>query len=188
MKTTQKLLIAILSILTLPVFSQVTISDVTLPAFQKINDASLKLNGGGLREKLWIDLYVAGLYLSNKTTDAQKVINADEAMNIHIAIISSLITREKFLEAVNEGFVNSTNGNTAKFKEEIPAFIAAFKDEIVKGDNIDISYTPAKGVVVLKNGKMLTSIRGLEFKKALYGIWFGAKPADKNLMKGMLGL
>lgn len=187
MKTTQKILIAILSILTLPVFSQVTLSNVTLPAFQKINDASLKLNGGGIRQKLWIDLYVAGLYLSNKTSDANKVINADEAMNMHLEIVSSLITREKFLDAVNEGFKNSTNGNTAQFKDEIPAFIAAFKDEIVKGDVIDISYTPTKGIVVVKNGKALTSIKGLEFKKALFGIWFGAKPADKNLMKGMLG-
>ena len=43
------------------------------------------------------------------------------------------------------------------------------------------------GVIVNKNGKLLTTIRGLEFKKALFGIWLGEKPADKNLKKGMLG-
>lgn len=188
MKTKQKLLGAVLSILCLPMFAQMTIADITLPAKQEINGSTLSLNGGGLREKLWIDLYVGGLYVTTKTSDAKKIINADEAMNMHIEIVSGLITREKFLDAVNEGFENSTNGNTSKFAEEIPAFIAAFKDEIVKGDKIDISYTPKKGVVVWKNGKMLTSIRGLEFKKALFAIWLGDKPADKNLMKGMLGL
>lgn len=188
MKNTQKLLIAIFSLLTLPIFSQATISGVVLPEFQKINNSQLLLNGGGLREKLWINLYVAGLYVTNKTSDAKTIINADEAMNIHIEIVSSLITREKFLDAVQEGFKNSTNGNTDKFKEEIPAFVAAFKEEIVKGDIIDISYSPKTGVVVIKNGKTMTTIKGLEFKKALFGIWFGSKPADKNLMKGMLGL
>jgi hypothetical protein len=38
-----------------------------------------------------------------------------------------------------------------------------------------------------KNGKMLGTIEGLEFKKALFGIWLGNNPADKDLKAGMLG-
>lgn len=187
MKMKQQFLAAILSMVCIPMFAQMTIADVKLPATQEINGATLQLNGAGLREKLWIDLYVGALYVSTKTSDAKAVINADEAMNMHLEIVSALITREKFLSAVNEGFENATGGNTAKFAEEIPAFIAAFKDEIVKGDKIDISYTTQRGIIVWKNGKMLTTIKGLEFKKALFAIWLGDKPADKNLMKGMLG-
>ncbi len=187
MKTTQKLIIAIMSILTLPIFAQTTISGVSLPATQTVQGAELMLNGGGLREKLWIDLYVIGLYLPNKTSDAKAIVNSNETLNMHIDIVSGLVTREKFLDAVNEGFENSTNGNTAKFKEEINAFIAAFNEEIVKGDVIDIQYSAKAGVVVIKNGKTLTTIKGLEFKKALVGIWLGEKPADKKLKAGMLG-
>ena len=38
-----------------------------------------------------------------------------------------------------------------------------------------------------KNGNKKGSIAGLEFKKALFGIWLGDKPADDDLKTGMLG-
>ena len=31
------------------------------------------------------------------------------------------------------------------------------------------------------------TIRGLDFKKALFAIWLGEKPADNSLKQGMLG-
>jgi len=42
--------------------------------------------------------------------------------------------------------------------------------------------------VVFKNNKELGIIEGLDFKKALFGIWFCDKPADEDLMNGMLSL
>jgi hypothetical protein len=188
MKTTKYLFLLFFGLITITSFAQKTISGITLPATQTIKETKLSLNGGGLREKLWIDLYVAGLYVQTKTKDAKTIVTSDAPMNIHIEIISSLITREKFLEAVNEGFTNSTNGNTTKISKEVATFVAAFKDPFAIGDKIDIAYFPNTGVVVLKNNKQIANIKGMEFKKALFGIWFGEKPADKNLMKGMLGL
>jgi len=75
-----------------------TISGVKFPLTEKIGKNELVLNGGGLREKYWMDLYVAALYLEAKTTDACKVIYGTEEMAIHIKIISSSVTRERFLE------------------------------------------------------------------------------------------
>ncbi len=48
-------------------------------------------------------------------------------------------------------------------------------------------YVPEKGVVVFKNGKIQPIIEGLEFKKALYGIWLGEEPADDDLKEDLLG-
>jgi hypothetical protein len=31
------------------------------------------------------------------------------------------------------------------------------------------------------------TIAGYDFKKSLFSIWLGSKPADENLKKGMLG-
>ncbi len=188
MKNLKGLIIIMLCLTTSISFAQTTISGVTLPAKQTMYGADLELNGGGLREKLWIDLYVGGLYVSTKSKDAKTIINADEPMSIHLEIVSGLISSEKMIEAVEEGFEKSTNGNTDKFKKEIATFISAFSEAIVKGDQFDITYIPNLGVVVAKNNNRITNIAGLEFKKALFGIWFGDKPADKNLKKGMLGL
>ena len=44
-----------------PSFAKTEIGGVTLPDTLKVGNENLVLNGGGTREFLWIDLYVAGL-------------------------------------------------------------------------------------------------------------------------------
>ena len=46
---------------------------------------------------------------------------------------------------------------------------------------------PGKGVEAYKNGALASVTKGVEFKKALFGIWLGDKPAQKSLKKEMLG-
>ena len=48
-------------------------------------------------------------------------------------------------------------------------------------------YLPKEGVKVYKNNKLLGTIEGMEFKRALFGIWLSKKPADKDLKQAMLG-
>jgi hypothetical protein len=43
------------------------------------------------------------------------------------------------------------------------------------------------GVKVSKNGKLLDTIEGQDFKTALWGIWLGAEPVEAKLKTGMLG-
>ena len=179
----------LLSVLMLPVSvsGQTVISDVTLPATLDAGAVSLNLNGGGLREKLWIDLYVGGLYLTAKSADAQAIIDADKSMAIYIEIVSTLITSEKMIAAVDEGFVKSTKGKTEQFKTEIADFKAAFSETIEEKDKYKIVYQPDVGTAVSKNGKLLKTIKGYDFKKALFGIWLCDEPADEDLKEGMLG-
>ncbi len=168
--------------------AQTEISGVNVADKATIGGEELILNGAGLREKLWIDLYVGSLYLQAKTTDAKAVMNNDKAMALRLNIVSKLITSDKMIKAVNEGFEQSTKGNTAPIQTKIETFKQIFSDEIKKGDQFDILYKPDTGVVVYKNGKNSGTIEGLDFKKALFGIWFCSKPADKKLKKAMLGI
>jgi hypothetical protein len=151
----------------------------------KLDGENLVINGAGLREKYFMDLYVAGLYLPKKTDDAKKVIYDDTEMAIHIKIVSNSVTRERFIESVNEGFAISKHG--AASKEEIKKFVGFFNEPIKAGDKIYLDYVPGKGVRVTKNGDVKGTITGLDFKKALFGIWFGTPPVQENLKKEMLG-
>ena len=169
-------------------FAQIEISDVELPAKMKSSSVDFDLNGGGLREKLWIDLYVGALYLVEKTSDANKVMNDDKPMMIHLEIVSTLITSEKMQKACNEGFEKATKGNTTPLQTEIDAFIDAFKEEIREKDTYTLTYVPGKGTDIYKNDKFIKNIKGLAFKKALFGIWMCDEPADEDLKEGMLGL
>ncbi|MEN9743155.1 MAG: hypothetical protein RLZZ65_960 [Bacteroidota bacterium] len=151
----------------------------------KLGDENLVLNGAGLREKYWMDLYVAALYLPKKSNEAGKIIYNDQEMAIHIKIISSSVTRERFIESVNEGFANSTHGKATK--EEIKKFVGFFSEPISEGDKINLDYIPGKGVRVTKNGTVKGTIPGLEFKKALFAIWLGTPPVQESLKNEMLG-
>lgn len=171
-----------------PVGAQTKINGIVMPNVVKANGKYLKINGGGVREKLFLDLYVGVLYLEEKSSDGDAIIKADKPMAIKMRVISGMVSKDNMEEAIREGFDKSTNGNIAPIKEKIEKLIkSGFASEIVKGDIFDLVYVPGKGTALTKNGKLLVSISGLEFKKALFGIWLCDRPADQNLKKNMLG-
>ncbi|MGY5849686.1 chalcone isomerase family protein [Salegentibacter sp. F14] len=182
-----------LILLCLAVFSlsigqaQTEIGGVSLPNTLEYGSDKLMLNGAGIREKFWMDMYVGGLYLQTKSTNATEIMKADRPMAIKLHIVSKMITSKRMIDAVNEGFENATDGNTAPISSEIAEFKSFFEDQINKEDVFDIVYLPKEGVTVYKNGEESGNIKGLEFKRALFGIWLSDKPADEDLKKGMLG-
>jgi hypothetical protein len=183
----QTILVAITTILTTQ--AQVTLNGVTLAPKIKKDKYELQLNGGGIRKKAFFKLYTAGLYLSAKSKNASEIVTADKPMAIQLTITSGVISSSNMSEAIQEGFEKSLKGNTAPLKTKIDAFISTFKkDEIKEGDVFEIWYVPGEGVKSYKNQKYQSTIEGLDFKKALFGIWLSDTPVDEDLKKGLLGL
>ncbi|MEJ6775711.1 MAG: chalcone isomerase family protein [Crocinitomicaceae bacterium] len=162
-----------------------TISGVTFPPKLNVKGNALFFNGCGLREKYTLDLYVAGLYLEKTTMDASLVIDANASSAIKIVITSSKVTRDKFNESVKEGFANTAKGKASA--KDISKFKSFFSDAFNINDEILMIYVPGKGLAVTINRKFKGLVEGIEFKKALYAIWLGDKPASSKLKKGMLG-
>ena len=184
-----KYLVTLLALVTvLSTNAQTKINGIVMPNVVKTNGKYLKINGGGVREKMFLDLYVGVLYLEEKSSDASTIINADKSMAIKMRIISGMVSKDNMEEAIREGFDKSTGGRVDAIKDKINSLIEkGFAGEIVKGDVFDLIYTPGKGTSLIKNNKELVTISGLDFKKALFGIWLCDKPADANLKKKMLG-
>ncbi|NJW52741.1 chalcone isomerase family protein [Salinimicrobium oceani] len=180
------LLILLAVVVSTTAFAQKNVGGVTLPATENFDGHTLQLNGAGVREKLWIDLYAAGLYLNQKNRNAEEILNSDKPMAIKLHIVSKLITSDKMVDAVTEGFEKSTNGNTAPIQNEINTILGFFKEDIKKNDIFDLVYVPSKGVVAYKNGKEKGVVKGKEFKKALFGIWLSNRPADDGLKNELL--
>ena len=182
-----KNLLAILAIIiAFSANAQLTIEGVALPATIKAKTEKLVLNGGGLREKYFLDLYVSGLYLKSKSTNADAIIKADEAMAIRIEIVSKLISSKKMISAIEEGMEKYTGGKTAALSQEIEDFKSAFSEEMVVGDIYNLIYIPGDGLTIYKNDKKVKNIKGLKFKQAAFGIWLCDEPADEDLKEGML--
>ncbi len=167
--------------------AQTEAAGVTLPNSVTFDGEKLALNGVGVREKFWMDMYAGALYLDKKNADANGIVNGNQPMAIKLHIVSKLITSDKMIDAVNEGFENATGGKTSGISKEISQFKSYFSEEIKKNDIFDMVYLPKEGVKVYKNNKLLGTIEGMEFKRALFGIWLSKKPADKDLKQAMLG-
>lgn len=166
--------------------AQKTVAGVKVEEKLVLEGQNLVLNGVGTRVKLFMDMYVGALYLEKKSTIANEIMASKDGAAIRLTIVSGLISSDKMIDAVTEGFENSTGGKTAPLKPKIDKFISFFKEEIKKGDVFTMVNTD-EGVVVYKNNTKKGVIEGNDFKKGLFGIWLSAKPADKNLKKAMLG-
>lgn len=186
MKKITLVLLAIFSLATAT--AQIRVGKAILPYEENFAGTDLKLNGAGMREMLWIDLYAGGLYLQNKSKDPKAILDADETMAIKLNIVSGFVTQKKMIKAVKDGFNKATFGNTKSLDERITKFIKFFSEPIVKNDIFDIVYIKDTGVKAFKNGKELGVIEGRDFKYALFKIWLGEEPASEGIKNGMLGI
>ncbi|UZO80068.1 chalcone isomerase family protein [Aquimarina sp. ERC-38] len=180
-------LLTLAFIIVVQLSAQTKVGDATLPNEVTFNQEKLVLNGAGIREKFFFDIYAGGLYLKTKTTDAESIANADETMAVKLDILSGMMSRSKMEGALREGFEKATNNNTASLATRIDKFINLMQEEIEVGQVYDIVYEKGKGSVLYKNGVEKGFVEGLDFKTALFNIWLGKKPADKDLKSEMLG-
>ncbi len=182
----KKIFLLFILIFTISLFAK-EIGGVNIPKSLTLNAQTLFLQGAGIRSKFIFDIYVGALYLKNKTNNAQKIIDANSASDIRMIITSSLVTGAKMKEGFSDDFkVIKTLGY--KVDDNIlKKFLQTFNTKVHKRDTYDFAYFPNKGLVIYKNSKIVSNIKSLDFKKALYAIWLGKKPAQESLKKKMLG-
>jgi len=184
----KKIILILITFISFTAIGQIRVGKAILPYEENFADTDLKLNGAGMREMLWIDLYAGGLYLQGKSKDPKMILESDKTMAIKLNIVSGFVTQKKMIKAVRDGFHKATFGNTKPLDKRINQFIKFFSEPIVKNDIFDIVYIKDVGVKAFKNGKELGVIKGRDFKYALFKIWLGDEPASEGIKKGMLGI
>ena len=164
-----------------------TLKGIEIPAQINTGQNTLVLNGAGIRSKFVFDIYVGALYLNNKTSSADAIINDQGAKQVSMYFTYDEISREKMTNGWNEGFEKVLNDQEhEQLKSQIVMFNHAFS-KTVAGDVIAVQYTPGVGTRVIINNETKTTIPGFDFHQALMKIWFGNDPVDEGLKQGMLG-
>jgi hypothetical protein len=149
----------------------------------------LTLNGAGLREKFWIDVYVGSLYLPQESHDVAEILSKPGPWRMQLDFVYKEVAREKLLDSWHEGFEKNQGVESMnKLRARIDRFYGFFDSSAVAGDQYRFDYAPASGTLVSKNGQLLGLIPGEDFSNALLEIWLGNHPADKSLKKDLLGL
>jgi hypothetical protein len=160
-----------------------TLADVTLPDTITVGNQALVLNGLGLRSKMFIKVYVGGLYLEKKTNDATAIIQSDATKRVVLQFVYGEVTREQMVEAFDDGFKgNAPNAPKAEVQQLLGAI-----ETMKKGEQMVVTYVPGTGTTLTLRGKDKVTIPGLPFAQAVFSVWFGPKPPTSDLKNGMLG-
>ncbi|PIF59211.1 chalcone isomerase family protein [Flavobacterium sp. 2] len=169
--------------------TQLEVNGVTVPRKIEFQSKSLQLNGAGGRSKMWLEVYVQALYLSQLSQDPQFIIDSDTEMAIRIEITSSMVSSNKLTKAMNTGFEKSAGSNLEQLRPRIEQFKTYLSDAITEKDVFILFYNPLDQTVnVYKNEVLKGKVQGFDFKKALFGIWLSDKPVDETLKKHLLGI
>lgn len=150
-----------------------------------IEGKELVLNGMGLRTKAFIKVYVAGLYVEQKSGDPAAIIPPDRVKRVELVVLRDL-GKAKIADAIEEGFEKNSKAQLPALQARLDQFKAAIPD-LKENEALTFTYVPGKGTSVVKGGKQTALIPGKDFADALFSVWLGASPADAALKKGMLG-
>lgn len=160
---------------------------ITMPDSVTVTGKKLVLNGMGLREAtvFKVDVYVAGLYLEQKSSDGAAILSSKQIKRIHLEFKRD-VDRDDIQDAWHDGFKKVAGKNFGVFKERLTK-VNSWMEPIDEGDSITFTHVPEKGLEVLVNGKRKGVVPGDDFAQTLFTIWLGSNPPNKGLRSGLLG-
>ena len=167
-----------------------TVSGVKLEDQVTVNGGSLVLNGAGLRTKyLLANVYVAALYLPQKSGDADGIIGAAELRRISLTMKRDVGTAT-MTKAFHEGVSNNLSAaELTALKPKLDQLDQSFHKvtALKSGDVIALDFGADGSTRVSYNGQLQDSIAGADLSAALLKIWLGSKPVQDDLKRALLG-
>lgn len=169
--------------------ADVEVSDVNYKSSVNFKNETYTLNGVGIREKYFIDLYTIGLYVKEKSSSGSDILKSDKNRFVRIVVVSGLITAPRFNKGMDEGFEKTTNGNVNSIKNQIALLKKGFGNDFNVGDEFIIFFGEEGETKIYKSGKLKVTIPANEvFQKALLGMWIGENPVVDDLKDELLGI
>lgn len=167
------------------------IEGIDLPRRVRVGAAGpeLVLNGAGVRVRLIFKIYVAALYLPEKSADAEAILRSDQHMRFVMYTLRDL-TAEQINSSVNDALRETlTPEERQPLDSRMTRFNAIFNTmrDVKEGTRISLDYLPSLGTVISVNDDEKDRIPGADFRQALLRVWLGDRARDPDLRKALLG-
>ncbi len=159
------------------------VADVTLPDTAQVAGQPLTLNGAGLREFAWIDLYVGALYLPRSMTDPKTIIETEMPKRLVLHFVFREVPKDRLGETFTERIEDDPK--LQAIESEIRRMVSLF-ETMYRGDEMVLDYVPGKGTVLLIKGKEKGVFPGEAFMLATFDFFLGANPIHQGLKTAML--
>jgi len=158
---------------------------VQLPRTISADGKTLYLNGIGLRtySLFGIHIYVAGLYLEHRSTDANAVMQSPEIKLLRIQFVHN-VSASAARNAWRTGLENNCRAPCRLDPADVARFLAEVPDMHV-GERYSILFTQ-QGATVTADTTPLGTISKPQFVSLMLATFLGAVPASAKLKAGLL--
>lgn len=163
-----------------------TVSGVSMPETIEVGGQSLALNGMALRKKFVVKVYVAALYVANKSSSADQILGEDAPRRMIMHMVRG-VDKKKICDAWKDGLANNAPDASAELKQQFEDLCGLMAD-VKDGDELLFTYVPGQGTEVSVAGTAAGTISGKEFADAILRCWIGPKPGPgEGFKKNLLG-
>jgi len=174
--------------------SALDVAGVNYRPVTTVQGVSLQLNGAGVRQMAATPLYTAGLYLEQKASTTQGVLQAKGAKQVRVVMLRETDGKEMG-DLLAKGLVgNSSDEELANLIPEIMELgtLIAERGKLRAGDSFQIDWNAAGGttISVIQRGSRKPAIEVFakpDLIGAMMRMWIGEHPADPALKAALLG-
>jgi hypothetical protein len=157
----------------------------------RVDGQELRLNGAALRTRYALfKVYVAGLYLAQKTASAQVAIEERGPKRMVLVMLRE-VSGSQFAESFDAAMrANNSEAELAEVRTQTEALFARIRaiGEARKGMRIAVDYAPSAGTMLLIDGVAHGKpLPGEAFYRAVLRSWIGEKPVQEDMKKALLG-
>ncbi len=138
------------------------------------SDADLSIRGAAIYQELGRDYYVGSLYLADKTSASNTLLDYAGRQRIKIKVIAKRWSARKWkAQWQNNIAINNSETINAELMEQLSHFTQFPKSSLKKLDEILIDYFPETGSKVTFNGHIVLETSNKDFYKAILNTWLG---------------
>ena len=169
----------------------VDINGIKFEEVTKVAGKELTLNGAGMRTKVVIKVYAAGLYLPEKKKEVADILKLEGPRRVTLVMARDIASEDlgkAFMDGINDNLEKAEKTRIAGQIAKIGEMFASI-DAIKKGDTLNMDWIPGTGTVCELNGKRIGEpVSDVNFYNAVLRIWLGDKPVDRSLKPALLGV
>jgi hypothetical protein len=149
-------------------------SAMSLPGVVQVGGELLAVASCATRETLWIDHYVAALYVRPGDTAAVAMQDPKRAKALEIRLLSKAFMPAEIPRKYRRALESTLDEDT------MDRVRAAYR-LLRSGDVITIAYVPGPGATVSVNGRTIAAAGTHQVVEEILAVWADGKPVDTHL-------
>ncbi len=157
-----------------------------IPSKVVLESQTLTLNGAGFRSILFMNIYLASLYLPQLSTKPNSIIQTSRPAELRMIFLHGGAGHDMLARGWRKGFEhNQTAESMHALEGRLQAFSNLFGD-VQKGDVFVFEFLSNGNTQIRFDSKIQGVIHGADFQQALLAIWLGKHPVGDALKKELL--